>query len=354
MTELAIKKDEAPMSLADRWNKLKKDVPSLRARDAAETLEVSEAQLVAARCGEDVKRLAGPWGSLIEELPSLGPVMALTRNDTVVHEKTGVFGNISIHGAMGLVLNDDIDLRILLNNWASGYALEEVTAHGLRKSLQFFDTSGTAVHKIYLVENSDHEAYRTLVQKYLDSDQSRVQMVTVPSAPAPDADDSEIDTDLLRKQWLALRDVHDFMVLLKKLNVGRLQAMRLIGEDMAYQVTSDSFQNGLEIAAETGLPIMIFVGSPGVIQIHSGTVQTLKQVGPWFNVLDEGFNLHLRTDQIASAWVVRKPTKDGIITSLEIFDSENQQMALMFGVRKEGERERADWRALIETFDWVK
>ena len=96
---------------------------------------------------------------------------------------------------------------------------------------------------------------------------------------------------------------------------------------------------------------MIFVGSPGVIQIHSGPVETLKEVGPWFNVLDPGFNLHLLTGAIASAWVVRKPTADGIVTSLEIFDDQNSQIALMFGVRKEGQPEREDWRALTESLE---
>jgi hypothetical protein len=44
-------------------------------------------------------------------------------------------------------------------------------------------------------------------------------------------------------------------------------------------------------------------------------------MGPWLNVLDPGFNLHLREDLIASAWIVRKPTADGVVSSLELFDA---------------------------------
>jgi putative hemin transport protein len=31
----------------------------------------------------------------------------------------------------------------------------------------------------------------------------------------------------------------------------------------------------------------------------------LKAVGPWYNILDPSFNLHLREDAIDQVWVVR-------------------------------------------------
>ncbi len=40
-----------------------------------------------------------------------------------------------------------IDLRLFTRNWAFGYLLEEETRSGPRRSLQFFDANGTAVHK---------------------------------------------------------------------------------------------------------------------------------------------------------------------------------------------------------------
>ena len=60
-----------------------------------------------------------------------------------------------------------------------------------------------------------------------------------------------------------------------------------------------------------------------------------------------GFNLHADTTRIAQAWLVRKPTVDGIITSLEMFDQDGQQQALMFGERHNGEHEQQAWRDLV-------
>ncbi len=336
-------------SVKQRWLALKEEEPGVRARDAAARLGISEAELVAARCGEGVRRLDGPWADLLKEMPKLGTVMVLTRNESAVHEKVGRFDKVSAFQSMGLVLNQEIDLRLFFNHWHFGFAVTE-EAHGkARHSLQFFDLDGLAVHKIYLSEESDAAAYEEVVAQHLHADQApAIQVVPAAAAPADRADDL-IDRGALRERWQALQDVHDFRDMLIDLGVGRRQAFRLVGEDVAYRVEVEAFRQALEQAAAAALPIMIFVGSPGVVQIHTGPVKTLKRVGPWFNVLDPGFNLHLREDGIAEAWVVRKPTRDGIVTSLEIYDGDGKQIAWMFGERGEGKSERADWRALVET-----
>jgi putative hemin transport protein len=46
---------------------------------------------------------------------------------------------------------------------------------------------------------------------------------------------------------------------------------------------------------------MVFVGSPGCIQIHSGPVKNIKVMNEWLNVLDPDFNLHVREDLIHSS-----------------------------------------------------
>lgn len=351
MAEASTLEREPTPDLRTRWETLKEFEPGTRAKDAAERLGVTEAELVACRCGDGVRRLTGPWGDLLKDLPALGEIMALTRNEHVVHEKHGSFGNISVARSMGLVLNGEIDLRVLLSQWGSGFAVTEEVSSGVRHSLQFFATDGTAIHKIYLPKDGDTRAYESLIQRYLHDDQNAPLTITPRSAPRPEKADSDIRVGEMREAWLALDDVHDFMIMLRKYKASRTQAMRLVGDDLAWRVEPASFVRALEEASATALSIMIFVGSPGVIQIHTGPVENLRRVSEWFNVLDPRFNLHLKDGDIASAWVVRKPTKDGIVTSLEIFNEDNEQIALMFGERKEGEPENAAWRALAESLE---
>ena len=67
----------------------------------------------------------------------------------------------------------------------------------------------------------------------------------------------------------------------------------------------------------------------------------------WLNVLDPGFNLHLREDRVANAWIVEKPTSDGVVTSVEAFDGDGELMAMFFGARKPGAPELERWRELV-------
>ena len=146
--------------------------------------------------------------------------------------------------------------------------------------------------------------------------------------------------------WDALEDTHEFFGLLRRFGLGRVQALRLAGPDRARPVAASALSTVLRSAAGSGLPIMVFVGNRGCIGIHTGPVHRIKAMGPWLNVLDPGFNLHLREDRIATAWVVRKPTADGIVTSLELFDAAGETIAFLFGRRKPSEPELDGWRAL--------
>ena len=130
--------------------------------------------------------------------------------------------------------------------------------------------------------------------------------------------------DELRDRWSRLTDVHQFFGMLKALKLSRQQAVRMVGEDYAWLLDGDALGAMLHHAAAGEIPIMCFVGNRGCIQIHSGPVKAIKPMGPWINVLDETFHLHLRTDHIRELWAVRKPTRDGHVTSLEAYDARRQ------------------------------
>ncbi|MFO7641640.1 MAG: ChuX/HutX family heme-like substrate-binding protein, partial [Candidatus Competibacteraceae bacterium] len=285
---------EVSDSMRHAWQGLREKEPGVRARDAAALLGVGEAQLVASGCGHTATRLAGDWTTLIEALPNLGHVMALTRNDHAVHEKIGEYRNIRIIGNVGLVLDESIDLRLFFNHWHYGFAVNGDPQSGTTESLQFFDSDGVAVHKIYLTEKSDRRAYDRLVDAYRSPDQSTQQTLLAKPLEPPVRPDEEIDVAGLRAHWRALRDTHDFHDLLKSFGVSRTQGLRLGGPDLARPVETAAAAVLLESASELLLDIMVFVGSPGVVQIHTGPVNQPQAIGAWFSVLDQTFNLHLR------------------------------------------------------------
>ena len=135
--------------------------------------------------------------------------------------------------------------------------------------------------------------------------------------------------------------------MLRKFNVGREQALRLADPEMSIEVPADSFKFVLEEAKKRQLEIMVFVGNAGIIQIHTGEVDNVIEARGWFNVMDEKFNLHINQEEVVKAYVVKKPTEDGTVTSLEIFNRDGENIALFFGKRKPGIPELEEWRAVI-------
>ncbi len=342
-------------SLRDRWTQFQQDHPKVRIRDAAQRLGVSEAELLATGCGgEEVVRLRGgaDLPELVKEFPRLGTVMALSRNDAVVHEKHGRYENVEVfpEHKMGQVLGKAIDLRLFFRFWHHGFAVTEPARDGeTRRSLHFFDAAGTAVHKVYLQPESDHGVFAELVERFRSDDQSATQTAEPAAPEKPEKSDSEVDVAALHSGWRAMQNTHDFFGLTRRCGVTRTQALRLAEPEFVRPVAVNSFRLALEKAAATDFPIMVFVGNPGIYQIHTGPVHRLVEHGEWFNVLDPDFNLHLRPAGIARAWVVRKPTADGIVTSVEFYDEAGHDVALLFGERKPGQVELSAWRELTDS-----
>lgn len=332
-------------NLKEKWNTLKAEQPHLRIRNAADALEVSEGELIATTVGEGTTKLNFDLQGILSEIESLGKVMALTRNDECVHERKGVYlnGDFSSPHAQ-LFVGEDIDLRIFGSHWKYAFAVVE----GDKKSLQFFGKDGLAIHKIYLIKDSNEAAFDALVEKFKAEEQSS-GIETEPIAPkAEEKPDSEIDVEGFQNAWRELKDTHDFFMMLRKFGVSRTQALRLApDETFAKKVDNGIIAPLLEQASARDLPIMVFVGNRGNIQIHTGNVKKTMWHGTWFNVMDPNFNLHLDTARIAETWVVRKPTEDGIVTAVEVFNSEGEIIVQFFGKRKPGIPELEQWRELI-------
>jgi putative hemin transport protein len=335
--------------LATRWHALRSVRPGIRAREAAGELGVSEAELVATRIGDTAVRLDGDLGSLLHALCEVGPCMALTRNEHAVSEVRGRYGGIQLGAHAGQVVGTHIDLRVFLDHWRNLFAIDEPHPQRegeRRRSLQVFDRTGTAVHKVYLEPDGDAAVWDAIVA-------TRTVRTPLSIRPQPDRrnerPDASIERDVLLADWDAMTDTHEFFHLLAKHGATRTQALRLAGEARARPVRDSSLEQLLHDAAETGYPIMIFVGNPGCLQVFSGAVHRIVRHGPWLNVMDLTFNLHLRSDRIASSWVVSKPTQSGVVSSLELFDRHGDTIAMVF--RKRDDRERPEdpqWRAVLD------
>ncbi|TGD63641.1 hemin-degrading factor [Tabrizicola sp. WMC-M-20] len=320
--------------------------PKLRERDLAAAIGLSEAQLVAAEAGAAATRIIADPARLLPHVCQMGDVMALTRNESAVHERRGVYKNFHSGAHASMVLGDEIDLRIFPRHWVHGFAIRRETDQGVKRSLQVFDAAGDAVHKVHLGPDSDIAAFDAAVADLALPLDAPFEMV---ARAAPEgARIAEDRIDALRSEWAQLTDTHQFLAMVRKLKMNRLGANRVVGTAFARQLPVQAVSWALERSAEEALKIMIFVGNDGCIQIHSGPVQRIEPMGPWQNVLDPRFNLHLRADHIAEVWLVSKPTKRGPAISVEAFDAKGQLILQMFGKRAEADTDTSGWDRMAQ------
>lgn len=325
---------------------LKEQHPKKYARELAQLMNISEAELSYLRVGHEARRLMDDPRQILAALENVGETKSITRNEYAVHEQIGFYRNQRIGEHVGLVLNPrGLDLRVFPEQWASVFFFIEQTVRGERQSIQFFDRQGDAVLKVYGTEHTDWAAWQETVERFTAPDNAPLAL-TPYAAPASDV---VVDAPRLEQEWRDMQDVHDFFPLLKRHNLTRQQAFRHVSDDLACLVDNQALSTLLNAAHQDGNEIMIFVGNRGCVQIFTGVIEKVVPMEHWINVFNKAFTLHLQGNTIAESWVTRKPTRDGIVTSLELFAADGTQIAQLFGQRTEGEPEQTQWRQQISS-----
>ncbi|MEL6202380.1 MAG: ChuX/HutX family heme-like substrate-binding protein [Pseudomonadota bacterium] len=348
MTINASETDRAPTSDAIRaaWSQSSK----IRERDFAEAHGITEAGLADALVGHGNARIRVDLDALFAGLRNVGQIMALSRNDGAVHEKVGSYVNYRANRHASMVLGPDIDLRIFPRHWHYSFHVTKSLEDGTtRRSFQFFDQSGAAVHKVFERHTSDSQAWNTLLEELSQGapvGELAFEPAHVAAKPEPLNSDARAK---LHAAWSALEDTHQFQQMLRQQKVDRLLAIEAVEGTFTRRLASGTLETLFTELAKLGLPVMVFVRNSGVLQIHSGPVENIKMAGPWLNVIDDGFHMHLKTDLAASIWAVRKPTKRGDIWSLEAFSADGRQIILVNGYRREGDdhAEITRWNELL-------
>ncbi len=336
-----------PTPTPDALRQARLDNPKMRERDLAHKLGVTEAQLVAAYIDFGTFRIDNDPDKVIPAVQALGEVMALTRNESAVSEKVGTYNQYHSGKHAAMTLDPEIDLRIFPNRWVHAFAVEKETEQGLRRSVQIFDAAGDAVHKIHLRDTSDLTAWDALKSE-LALLEAPAEFTVEPrkAPPAPKGDPARAQE--LRDFWDGMTDTHQFMRQLPKMDMNRLGAYRIVGAPYARRLETGAVDALLQGVQEGGFDFMLFVGNMGCIQIHTGPIGTLKAMGPWQNILDDRFNLHLRLDHIAEVYAVTKANAKGPIKSIEAFDAEGQTILQAFPVSKDSNDTRDAFHALLD------
>lgn len=322
--------------------------------EGAAVLGVSEFELMLA--SPHSQYIGGQCKEVLKQLENFGQVESIVRNALAVHEKTAPYNNLKLGDKMGLALNvGGLDLRFFMWRWQHMLAVTDISrADKPSYSIQFYDEQGSAIDKVYLRELTEDNILRwqDMVKEQLNAIDTNELILTAPT-PLDQWQYKMLagdKCDELQQGWRDMTDVHQFHHLLQKLDIDRASSYRQAPEQMTQQLNIDAVAATFEQARNVGCPIMIFVGNSGMVQIQTGTVQTLKRMGDWFNILDKqhnDFTLHLKDKALAQLWCVKRPTKDGIVTCIEGFDNYGTSVFSVFGQRIEGTPELEAWQKIV-------
>jgi len=299
--------------LAAPWRQLREADPFVTLAAAAYRLDVVEADLVAALCGDGVLRLDGPFADVVRVFPALGRVRAVTRNAHATIETRGVYPPPEV-GCAGVA--GEIGARFFFEQWEYGYALDPEVAPDGDAALVFYDDRGRPVHEVHAETETRRDVLARLVDVHASFDQSAGEEIVVASP-----------------RMLAART--DLGAWLRQAEDARPVALR-------------SLADLLDEVRREALPVSLAVRSPGVVQRFSGLMHDVSEAGATIVVEAPWVRVCVTPKGIAEAWVVHTPSLDGPATSLELLDASASVVLSVSGARWPGKPEPAPWRDLLE------
>lgn len=350
-------------ALWDRYLEQKSNTNFLFPLEAAKQLKVSELELLLA--SPNSRYMGTDCSEVLQSLTRFEKLECIVRNEFAVHEKVGELKNLSLGGHTGLAIDvGGLDLRFFIDKWQHMLAITDDSKADATNpgslSVQFFDGAGSAIAKVFLrdYKNESIDQWFSLIEQHTMKTHTDTQALITSLQPLTVEQPwqlkmlNEEQTAILQKKWLGLTDIHQFYIVLKKLGIDRASSYVQAPEGTTYRLEPKAIESLLNLARQQAEPIMTFVGNKGIVQIQTGIVHNVKRIGNWLNILDKpqtNFTLHLNDDALAQVWCVKRPTKDGIVTCIEAFDTNGNTIITFFGQRQEGEPEKAYWQQMTAT-----
>jgi len=205
----------------------------------------------------------------------------------------------------------------------------------------------TPLHQILLHDSSRADAFPPIVSGFTTAERSPALEIFHTETIATADKIARIDIDALRADWAAADKTAGVFMGQTAFDSGRLHKLRLVGKVFAHQVGKDSVRIVLQKMADLGCTVVALIGDAGTMQAHQGQPEQIRGGDAGLDILNRDHRLRLREDHIDTVWVAKKPTADGMMTSLELFNRRGVGIARFFSKPEAGKPERREWRDAI-------
>lgn len=333
--------------LVERWSCLRQAEPHIAPHHGAARLGVTEAELVAAHVGRTAVRLGHDWALTLRWIGAIGPVTALTRNEHALLRQLGNFARVRVEGTRAIVEGGGINLQTILSRWHVAFAVISEAPDGARRSLQFFDVDGAAIHEVCLDGRGAREQFERLID-VLRSDEQRPAM-DIARGTRRLRRRRKIDVAGLRAGWEQLGSALDLQGLLDGFGTTRTQAFRLVGPRLAQRVKTANCRNLLREVSERRLPMRVVLPNIAVAQSYEGLLHRVEQGDDgWVKISDPTSMLHLWEAGIASVWLVRGLNRNGVGPHVELHDDRGHAVLYLSLCDAAGAGPQRRWRRIVD------
>lgn len=280
--------------------------------------------------------------ALFYRLHELGAVRATHLSTSSNHQVIGRFSNLRNRSHLIMQFNPDIDVRLFSAKWR---AVKLEKPNKSTAVLRFIDRFGESC---YLVELLEKDAITRLDQWMPEwiADQGYTPQFKTKKAPAKLR--RKLDQALLRKDWLAMTNVHQASRLIKRYANDSQAVYRYLGVDLARRLSPQWLAEFFELLITETYTLMLFARNDSAVQCYTGCLKEMDRTekGLCFQGVDfEGF---IDDCQIDALWLVRKPTSLGWVYSLNLFDNLGQEAWIFTDNRLRSQPENTDWLRLIQ------
>ena len=291
---------------------------------------------------DQVVFLKGDWEALLTNIKRLGDVSVLSGNETVMHLATGRYDDFKGRDGSGLIVSKGIDLRLFMSEWRYGAAI--LPASGSVPGFVFFNGAGDPVHRILVTETSNAAEFDALVAEF----KGEIPVFS-PEAEAPKSVETPTEETkaAFLAGWRALKDTHEFSGLLRDHKLSRIDAVRLAEGEFSAQLDPAAYSALFGQLVEQEVSILLFALNDGCVQISTGAITEMNQTKGTLQLVEEDSRTVISLPRIKQVWRVSKPTEDGLVHSLELYDAEGEPVAYLFGSEKGDSTSIVKWKELL-------
>ena len=273
--------------LKSKWDSFRAENKRVRIRDAARELKTTEAELLSTEIDDSTYYLSiDNFQKFIEQVLSVDKLMFLIRSDIAVHEVTVDSCNMQLKN--NYILDSDNSIILDFDSNLFKHAFYQIKNHANKdlRSFQIFDSNGNASLKIYL-KGKDEFKFDDIGLKYKTNYNYEVP-------PSTHLNHKVTNYNVDKKVNFYFTDY--------------------IERDSRNQkkIKKESLRMILNSASDNKIPIQIHGIGPGSVQYYKGRIKNIVDYGPWINVIDRTFNLHLLENKLGVSCLTEYSSKSSM------------------------------------------